>query len=113
MSKYHAKKTLAADGTLHDSKKEAQKWEEFCLMQESGEISDLRRQVKFVIIPKMLYIDASGKKRTSRECSYVADFVFRDKDGKQRIIDAKGYRTEVYKIKKKLMLQLGYVIEEV
>lgn len=37
-------------------------------------------------------------------CVYVADFVYLDLfDGKEIVEDAKGYRTAIYKLKKKLM----------
>ena len=35
------------------------------------------------------------------------------KDGQLVIVDTKGYRTEVYKLKKKLMQYKGYDIEEI
>lgn len=39
-----------------------------------------------------------------KACVYYADFVYIDKDGNKVVEDAKGVRTEAYKIKKKLML---------
>lgn len=49
-----------------------------------------------------------------RACSYVADFVYTTRDGKLVVEDAKGFRTEAYKIKKKLMLwRYGIDIKEV
>jgi hypothetical protein len=72
--------------------------------------SALREQVPFVLIPKQL--DAKGKV-VERTCSYVADFVYTDCDGVTHVVDAKGWRTEVYRLKKKLMLLVhGIRIEE-
>lgn len=39
-----------------------------------------------------------------RAIKYVADFVYEDKDGRTIVEDAKGMRTDVYKIKRKIML---------
>ena len=76
-----------------------------------GEISDLREQVKYVVIPTQR--DSSGK-LLEKECSYYADFVYRDKDGNLVVEDAKGMRTEKYKLKKKLMLEVhGIQITEI
>jgi hypothetical protein len=50
-----------------------------------------------------------------RECSYIADFVYHDvKSGNLIVEDAKGFKTEKYIIKKKLMLWVhGIRIKEV
>jgi hypothetical protein len=88
-SKYRNKRT---DG--YASKKEANRAAELKLLEKAGVISGLREQVKFTLIPKI------GRQR---ECAYFADFAFTDSDGLPHVMDAKGYRTEVYKIKKKLM----------
>lgn len=103
MSKYHAKKTVV-DGIIFQSRKEAKRYQELKLMQRAGLISDLRRQVKYELIPKQ---------QGERAVSYIADFVYTE-DGKTVVEDVKGVRTPVYKIKKKLMLwRHGVKIREV
>ena len=95
-NKYHNQKTKTIDGITHDSKKEASRWMELQMLQRAGEIYNLRRQVTFELIPKQ---------EGERPCNYIADFVYVDKKtGKTVVEDAKGVRTDVYKIKKKLML---------
>lgn len=94
MNKYGNIKTRTFDGIKHDSRKEANRWCELKLLQRAGEISDLKRQVKFELIPKQ---------EGERACTYVADFVYIE-NGKKVVEDVKGKRTEVYKIKRKLML---------
>ena len=95
-SKYHNQKTKTIDGIEHDSKREAARWAELLMLQRAGEIYNLRRQVAFELIPKQ---------EGERACNYIADFVYVDnKTGKTVVEDAKGVRTDVYKIKKKLML---------
>lgn len=110
-SKYHAKKVVA-DGQTFDSKKEYTEWLKLELKQKNGEIRDLHRQVRFELIPKQ--VDEDGK-CLERACTYIADFVFEDcKTGETVIVDAKGFRTPEYRIKKKLMLWLhGIKIKEV
>ena len=95
-SKYHNQKTKTIDGIEHDSKKEALRWMELQMLQRAGEISELRRQVSFELIPKQV---------GERACNYIADFVYVDNKTNRTVVeDAKGVRTDVYKIKKKLML---------
>lgn len=106
MSKYYNLKTRTSDGVIHDSKKEANRWCQLKLMERAGLITDLKRQVKYELIPKQ-----DGE----RACSYKADFVYHDaKTGKMVVEDTKGYRTEAYKIKRKLMLfRYGIKITEI
>lgn len=98
-SKYNNKK-IEVDGIIFDSRREANRYKALKLLEQSGEISNIERQKRFELIPKQT--DASGK--TVRACSYVADFVYTNKEGRQIVEDVKGMRTDVYKIKKKLML---------
>lgn len=109
MSKYHAKKTLV-DGIVFDSQKEARRYEALKMMEKSGLITDLKRQVKFVLIPTQ----RECGKVVERECAYIADFVYKDSLGNYVIEDVKGIRTDAYKIKRKMMLHFyGIRIKEV
>jgi len=100
--KYRNKPTTVGDRTF-SSKREAARYIDLCLMQKAGEISDLRLQVPFVLLTGAKYRDGSRARPAIR---YVADFVYRDRDGKQIIEDVKGLRTDVYKIKRHMMLVL-------
>ena len=106
MSKYGSIKTVTSDGIKHDSRKEANRWCELKLLERAGKITNLQRQVKFELIPKQ---------DLERACSYVADFVYYDVDANKMVVeDTKGVKTEVYKIKKKLMLYIhGIKIREI
>lgn len=100
MSKYNARKVKTQEGTF-DSMKEYHRWCELKLLQRAGKISNLKRQVRFLLLPSQK--DAQTGKVIERELTYVADFVY--KKGAETVVeDAKGVRTDVYKIKKKLML---------
>ena len=97
-NKYHAKKSGG-----YDSRKEHRRANELRLMQRAGLISNLREQVSYEIIPA--HHSADGKV-LERACYYIADFVYTDKDGKTVVEDTKGMRTDVYRIKRKLMLHV-------
>lgn len=90
--KYGSRKTVV-DGIVFDSKREANRWYELKLLERVGEVTELQRQVTFELIPRC---------GSNRPTTYVADFVYMRK-GKKVVEDAKGYRTEVYRIKRKLM----------
>ena len=99
--KYHARK-VTVDGETFDSQKEYMRWCELKLLEKAGKISDLRRQVKFELIPSQK--DEHGKV-IERGCVYYADAVYVE-NGKTVVEDTKSpaTRTDVYKIKRKLML---------
>ena len=97
------------DGKTFDSKKEAKRYYELRLLEKAKEITDLQTQVKFVLIPSQR-IDG---KVVERECSYIADFVYKE-NGETIIEDTKGFKTPEYRIKRKLMLFIhGIRIKEV
>lgn len=127
MNKYHAKKARTADGLVHDSRKEARRWAELQLLERAGGISNLRRQVKYVLIPKQEETFArygvngkrlkDGTRTLEKECSYIADFVY-TKDGEEVVEDVKGYKQggayDVFTIKRKLMLHVhGIKVREI
>ena len=124
--KYHNKK-ITVDGITFDSKREYARYCELVLLEKAKKISNLRRQVKFVLIPAQ-YEKSSEKYKKGenkgqlkrgvlleRECSYIADFVYIDNEtGKKVVEDTKGMRTKDYIIKRKLMLATyGIKINEV
>lgn len=105
-SKYHAKKTVV-DGITFDSKREADRYLVLKGMEEDGTIEDLRRQVRYELVPAF---DVDG--RHYRPVCYVADFVYRE-DGREVVEDVKGMRTDVYRLKSKLFARrYGMSIKE-
>lgn len=118
-NKLHAEKVdlTMPDGTLmyFDSKREARRYMDLWLMQRAGEISDLRTQVKYPLLPKQVHPD--GKKE--RAIDYVADFVY-EKDGEMVVEDSKGFRNtasaayRLFVMKRKMMLYFhGITVMEV
>lgn len=91
-SKYGNRNLVTAEGRF-DSIKEWNRWRELKLLERAGQISELRRQVSFELIPKQ-----DGE----RACHYIADFVYLDDQGKTVVEDCKGMRTDLYRLKKKL-----------
>ena len=89
-------------------------------MEAAGEISGLKRQVKFQLIPPHCEPDTVGKrggrikgKVIERECAYYADFTY-FQNGVFVVEDTKGVRTQDYIIKRKLMYHVyGIRITEV
>lgn len=123
-SKYGAEKTVV-DGMTFDSRKEANRWGELCLLERAGEIKNLRRQVEYVLIPEKREPPTVGKRGGVKEgrviqkaVKYRADFVYASKDGKTIVEDVKGYKGggayAVFSIKKKLMREVfGLEIREI
>lgn len=120
ISKKYGNKKIFADGEVFDSKKEYRRWSELILLLKAGEITSLRRQVKFVLIPAQREPDLRGPrggirrgKLIEREVAYIADFVYTDNDGNMVVEDCKGMRTKDYILKRKMMLYfLGIRIKE-
>lgn len=99
-SKYHNRKTKG-----FDSAKEWRRNQELEALQRAGEISELNRQVPFVLMPSYTIADETTRQgfRTVREIRYIADFTYRLKDGTRIIEDVKGMQTDVFKLKRKLL----------
>jgi len=96
MSKYKNIKKVV-DGITFHSKKEAERYIVLKLLERTGKISNLILQPKFEIIPKRIRNDG----KTTRAAYYIADFQY-IKDGEIIVEDVKGFKTEIYKLKKKL-----------
>lgn len=101
MNKYHNTRT-ELNGRKYDSKAEATRAWELQQLEKIGEIEDLEYQVPFVLL--------DPKKGVHRGIKYLADFVYSE-NGKTVVEDSKGFRTEVFKLKKK-MFQSRYPLLE-
>lgn len=96
-AKFGNRKT-EADGRTYDSAREAKRHNELKLLQKSGGILAWAEQVPFLL---------PGGIR------YIADFVILQKDGTWRVEDSKGFRTKEYRLKKRLMADMGIEIQEI
>lgn len=97
VNKYRNQKVNSPDGTF-DSKYEYEEWCRLKLLERAGIIKNLYRQVRFQLIPSI-----RTSEETLREISYIADFVY-DENGITYIVDTKGFATDVYNIKKRLLI---------
>lgn len=77
-----------------DSKREHRRYQDLALLEKIGEIQNLRHQVAIELLPKQV---------GERACKWIADFVYTE-NGEEIWEDCKGFRTEVYRIKRKLVL---------
>ena len=109
MSKYHSNK-MVVDRIIFDSKKEAMFYLHLRTLLKQGKIKDLELQKEYILQDKF---KINGK--TQRKISYKADFTyFSVEDNKLHVVDVKGFKTEIYKLKKKLFeYKYGIEIEEV
>lgn len=121
-NKYQAIKTCV-NGIEFDSRKEARRYQELLLLQRAGAILNLRRQVKYILIPAQYELYERygkkgqelkpGRRLLEKECAYIADFVY-EENGKEVVEDTKGIKTKDYIIKRKMMLFMhGIRIKEV
>lgn len=115
-SKYHNRK-ITRDGETFDSIKEYNRYCELKLLERAGEITELRRQVKFKLLPTMrepvCEMSSQGVfkkgKVIERGVDYIADFVYKNKIGFEVVEDVKGVRTKEYILKRKMMLYFHHI----
>lgn len=93
-NKYHNIK-VSVDGYTFDSIAESRRYGQLKLLEKGKVISDLKRQVKFVLIDKSKY---------GREVSYIADFTYYEQ-GKLVVEDVKGIKTDIFKLKARLFAE--------
>ena len=112
MNKYGNRKTHVGD-IAFDSVREARYYVYLRDRERKGEISDLRLQVPYELVPAVYREEVrhlKTKDKTVCKCvqkavHYIADFVYTDTaTGKEVLVDTKGYRTKEYILKKKMML---------
>ena len=97
-NKYGNEKVIDADGKTIDSKKEQRIRQELRARFRAGEITELAEQV---------WIRLSENRRM------VVDFVYVESDGTRRYVDAKGYATPEWKIKRDWARELGVEVETI
>ena len=120
-SKYGNRKAKAR-GKVFDSTMERSRYYTLSMLEKAGEISDLRMQVPYELIPAIyetqeVQLKTKTKqvqKLVQRATYYVADFVYKDAEGNEVVEDVKGFRTAEYLLKKKMMRALlGIQIKEI
>ena len=105
VAKYHNKK-INYDGHTFDSIKEKNYYITLKLLERSGKIKELELQKEFELQPSYKL-----NNKTSRKITYKADFTYKTtQDDKMHVVDVKGFRTDVYRLKKKIF-EYKYKIE--
>jgi len=97
VGKYGAVVSESGDGHKFDSKREHKYYEELLQLKNAGIVKEIILQPEFEL--QESYVK-DGKK--VKEIKYIADFKVIYSDGTEEIIDVKGFKNEIYKLKKKL-----------
>lgn len=106
-NKYHAVKETVGN-LKFDSKKERQRFDELMVLLKAGQIRDLKLQHEFTL--QGAFTDTDGNR--TRAIKYIADFTYWQ--GNLFVIeDVKGMKTDVYRMKKKMMSEKGLTITEI
>ena len=124
MGTKYKSKSIIIDGIVFQSKKEGRRWTELRMLERAGEITNLQRQVPYLLIPEQRAPSTDVYKKGSRagqpkpgpvlerRVVYIADFVYQE-NGETVVEDAKGMRTKEYVLKRKMMLyRYGIRIKE-
>ena len=120
---------MVIGGQVYDSILEYRRGQQLMLLQRAGEISNLRRQVSYELIPaqreKSTRVYKKGPKKgqpvpgkvIEKATEYVADYVYTDNKTGDTIVEdtkSKPTRTKDYVIKRKLMLwRYGIRVQEI
>lgn len=97
------------DGIEFDSSLEAEAYRLLKIWERTGAITRLELQPVFQLQARF----TDGKK-VHRAIKYIADFRFTDRDGTERVIDTKGRKTPMFRVKFKIFRKLfpGVIFEE-
>lgn len=87
------------NGIKFDSAKEAMYYADLLWLLKAGHITKIELQPRFILQPGY---DHKGKH--VRPITYVADFKVTEANGHVYYVDTKGMKTQVYRIKKKMLL---------
>lgn len=98
-NKYGARKVMVG-GNVFDSAKEAARFRDLKQQEVVGFISNLELQPCFVLQEGFTHGE-----NTYKPIEYYADFRYVNKEGKVIVEDTKGFRTETYLLKKKMLLK--------
>lgn len=104
---------VTVNGMIFDSKQEYRRYELLTTLQDIGQVTELVRQPRFVLMDG--YRDSDGK--WIRPITYTADFQYTDSNGQVVVEDVKSFITAqdpTYRLKKKLFHKLypQYIFRE-
>jgi hypothetical protein len=86
-------------GIVFDSRGELMRWHQLQLLARAGEITELRRQVKFPLLVngEPILIKSAGFPN-GREVKFTADFVYKE-NGQEIVEDYKAYQTDIARLR--------------
>jgi len=97
-NKFKAKREQVGELNF-DSKREAKRWLVLKQREHRGEITNLERQVTYILAPS---VKIAGEKRARPALRLKADFRYIE-DGQTVVDDAKGYSDTAFRIRQHLM----------
>ena len=100
MNKYNARK-VTIDGITFDSQSEGRYYQHLLGLMESGVVESFEMQKPYTLLDKFPH-PKTGK--TIRAIKYVPDFEVIYTDGRVEVVDVKGMRTDVFRMKCKLFM---------
>lgn len=100
-------KAITVDGIRFDSGHESKVYGNLLWRERAGEITDLERQQRIYLYGQ----NGPILTPTGRHMFYKADFTYKE-SGELKVVDAKGYPSDVYLIKKEILLAMGVEIIE-
>lgn len=102
-TKYGSTK-VTVDGLTFDSKKEATVYGKLKLLKRAGEILDFELQPEYEY--QVNYTTQFSKGSMTVKRKYIADFRVYFNDEHEEVWDVKGFKTAIYKQKKKIIEKL-------
>ena len=104
--KYGAKPQVV-DNVKFASKRESLYYLQLKALQKTGRITDLELQPRFPMPPEGMWATVKGQKELVKVkpgtiCTWIADFKYKTREGKTVIVDVKGMRLPMYKLKRRL-----------
>ncbi len=100
-NKYGAKRISTDDGEFH-SNGEYRRYCELKLLERSGAVADLQRQVRIPLVVNGIHLSIENKIGVRRYLNYIADFTYYE-NGKYVIEDFKGFDTKDSRIKRAIV----------
>lgn len=100
MARKYRNNPVVVDGVKFDSMREYKRWERLCGYEQCGLITNLERQVTYVLAPS---VKIEGEKRARPALRLKADFRYIDENGNTVVEDAKGFADTSFRIRQHLM----------
>ena len=98
-NKLNNQRHTCRQGHIHQSKLEAGHCDKIELMLKAGEFAKVETQVSFPLYAKTDFYGGGGSEKV---CAHIVDKLVTYKDGRQEVIETKGFSTDLWALKKKI-----------